>query len=482
MSLLATGLDVSKGYADVAFLDPEGRRLPHCSRRYDDTPVGHAAFTTALTQFAAQYPTAQVRIGLECSGGLERNWLATCATWTQTGSHTVYHLNALAVKRFRERELHGNTTDARSALGIAQYLRTGLRTADRPFVPREEGVLLRYRHLCNTQSRSVQLQNELQALLPSVHPDLVQYCRKGLPRWVLRLLEAYPTAPALARARPATVAKIPFITAKRAADLRTAAAASIAALRDPATGTTVRELAREIRALRVRIGRLKAELMTPLATDPVVVRLTTIPGIGPWTATVLRLELGTFTQFRSAAALVAYAGLDPRRHQSGDGEVRLRISKRGRSGVRAALHLAALSGLRWNPVLRAFYQRLKGLGKLSAVAHTACMGKLLRWAYACVRHGTDWDASHPSERAPRAPTPAPVGPEVAAPDGELPRAPRSSPEPPEIAGSLAAPVSEREAQRRRHAHARQAAKKQAATRPPEPRKAHAGSEGCSDSA
>jgi transposase len=472
MSLLALGLDISKGYADAAFLDPEGRRVPRCSRRYDDTPAGHTALRAALTQWVSQLPAARVRIGLECSGGLERNWLATCATWAQPGAHTVYHLNALAVKRFRDRELHGSTTDARSALAIAQYLRTGLRAADRPYVPRDEGLLVRYRFLCNIQDRVIQMQNELQALLPAVHPDLVQYGRRGFPQWVLQVLEQYPTAPALARARPATVARIPFVTTDRATTLITAAQASIGALRDPATGATIRDLVREIRRVQAQLTQFKAALTTALATDPVVRRLTTIPGIGLWTATVLRLELGDFAQFRSAAALVAYAGLDPRYHESGDGEFRLRISKRGRSEVRGALYMAAFSGLRWNPVLQVFYQRLVGRGKLHSVALTACMAKLLRWAYACVRQETDWDGAFESQRraTPAAPaTPAPPTEETR-PDEPHPAAV------PAVSGALTAPVSAREAQRRRQEQ------KQAAARPPEPRGVETGSGRCSRSA
>ena len=448
MMILSLGLDVSKGYADGVFLDPAGRRLPPCSGRFDDTPTGHAAVRQALSELAAQYPDARFRLGLEASGGLERNWLATLVAWTQepgqqARAHAVYHLNALAVKRFRDRELHGSTTDARSARAIAEYLRTSLRPADRPYVPREEGLLVRYRFLCNTRDRAVQLQNELHALLPAVHPDLVQYCRKGFPDWVLRLLAKYPTAPSLARARPITLARIPYLTQERALALVAAAKTSVAALGDGASGATVTALAQEIQRLQTQVAALKAELGAQLEHDPVVRRLVTIPSIGLWTAVVLRLELGDFDRFRSAAALVSYAGLDPRYHESGDGTSRYSISKRGRREVRAALYMAAFSGLQWNPVLQAFYQRLVGQGKLSSVALTACMAKLLRLAYACVTTERDWDPDYEArrrqERAAATTPTATVAPTV--PDAQV--APAS--------GSLQAPVSRREAQRRRAA-------------------------------
>jgi len=48
-----------------------------------------------------------------------------------------------------------------------------------------------------------------------------------------------------------------------------------------------------------------------------------------------------------------------------------------RSQVRAVLYMAALVATRYNPVLRAFYQRLCAAGKPKKVALTACMRKLL---------------------------------------------------------------------------------------------------------
>ena len=44
-------------------------------------------------------------------------------------------------------------------------------------------------------------------------------CTRGFPDWLLRLLAKYPTAPALGRARPATLARIPYLTPARATRL-----------------------------------------------------------------------------------------------------------------------------------------------------------------------------------------------------------------------------------------------------------------------
>ena len=55
--------------------------------------------------------------------------------------------------------------------------------------------------------------------------------------------------------------------------------------------------------------------------------------------------------------------------------------------------MATLTAARYNPVIRAFYERLKAAGKLPKVALVACMRKLLTMLNAMVRTGKPWDAS-----------------------------------------------------------------------------------------
>lgn len=55
--------------------------------------------------------------------------------------------------------------------------------------------------------------------------------------------------------------------------------------------------------------------------------------------------------------------------------------------------MCAVAGLRCNPVLQAFYARLKAQGKPSKVALTACIRKLLVTLNAMVRDRQPWDAA-----------------------------------------------------------------------------------------
>ena len=58
--------------------------------------------------------------------------------------------------------------------------------------------------------------------------------------------------------------------------------------------------------------------------------------------------------------------------------------------MRATLYMSTLVAVRYNPVLKAFYERLRITGKAAKVALTACMRKLLTILNAMVKHHTPW--------------------------------------------------------------------------------------------
>ncbi len=67
----------------------------------------------------------------------------------------------------------------------------------------------------------------------------------------------------------------------------------------------------------------------------------------------------------------------------------------GRAPVRATLYMAAVSAVRHNPPLAAFYRRLRERGKPAKVALTAVMRKLLTILNAMLKHRTTWAPATP---------------------------------------------------------------------------------------
>ena len=64
----------------------------------------------------------------------------------------------------------------------------------------------------------------------------------------------------------------------------------------------------------------------------------------------------------------------------------------GRAHVRAVLYMGTLTAVRWNPTLKAFYERLLAQGKAKKVALIACLHKLLRLLNAIIRDHQPWQA------------------------------------------------------------------------------------------
>jgi transposase len=234
----------------------------------------------------------------------------------------------------------------------------------------------------------------LQSLLPAVQPELVQYCRDGIPDWVIQLLSVYPTAEKLSKAKPKTLSKINSITQARATKLIEVARKSVASQMDDQSATVVSFWANEIKEQNQKIADLQKSLQKSLKDDPAVKIIDGIKGLGIWTSIVLRLEYGNIERFYSPEAAVAYAGLDPRIDQSGDELHNLGISRAGRIRIRAALYMPTLAAIRFNPIIRNFYNRLIADGKPEKVAIIACMRKLIHIVYACWISGKPFDPDY----------------------------------------------------------------------------------------
>ena len=161
---------------------------------------------------------------------------------------------------------------------------------------------------------------------------------------------------------------------------------------DTASPPIRRDIKALIAVLERRVAKLNDRIDAAIAADPEhserFERLQTAPSVGPGVARALLVdlpELGTLDR-RKIASLV---GVAPFARDSGrkSGQRRIRA---GRARPRTALYLAAMNGARFNPVLRALYQRLIANGKPPKVALVALARKLLTILNAMVRDRTDW--------------------------------------------------------------------------------------------
>jgi transposase len=135
--------------------------------------------------------------------------------------------------------------------------------------------------------------------------------------------------------------------------------------------------------------KLKALLQSSPAWQAKDKLLRSVPGIGPVTSfsVIADLpELGTLNR-QKISKLV---GVAPLNRDSGQQRGTRHIYG-GRAQVRRALYMAALTALRFNPVIKEFYERLCANQKPFKVAITACMHKLLNIINVMVRESTPWN-------------------------------------------------------------------------------------------
>jgi transposase len=116
--------------------------------------------------------------------------------------------------------------------------------------------------------------------------------------------------------------------------------------------------------------------------------LRSVPGVGRVMATTLLADLPELGRLdrRQIASLV---GVAPLNADSGRRRGK-RVVWGGRARVRAVLYMSTLVATRFNPTIRAFYQRLCTAGKAKKLALTACMRKLLTILNAMLRDQTTW--------------------------------------------------------------------------------------------
>ena len=123
--------------------------------------------------------------------------------------------------------------------------------------------------------------------------------------------------------------------------------------------------------------------------------LTTIPGIGNYSALVLMAEIGDIHRFSTARELCSYAGLVPSVRNSADKVMHGNITKRGSKMMRWILTEAVHSHMRYNPKspITLFYNRIKKRRGTSK-ATVAAAAKLLRWIYHMLIKGIDYSTNY----------------------------------------------------------------------------------------
>lgn len=390
------GIDVSKGFADFLLLD-HAKRVLEAPFQLEDTPQGRKKLKELVTGWLS-LGIETLYCGVESTGGYENNWYHFIKSLSKDFNIHVARLNARGVKAVSDAALKRTITDAVSAENIAVYLisfpekvhYSELKENQSETVFREGRQ--HYTYLLMLQKQKVQLVNQLEKLLYQYFGEMLIYCRHGIPGWLLRMLSSYPCAQAVVKAGSDKLSAIKGISMAKASSLLKKALDS-----EQLAGKQIRHViemtSKEILHREDLIKSEKQYLVAEYEHHPQVKLLTTLGGIGVQSGVGLMLEIEDVRRFTCCKKLVANFGVHPTFKQSGDGLWGRHMSKKGPGEVRAILYMAALSGIRCNPLLKQLYARFRAKGMKHYQAMGVVMHKLLRIIYGMLVNNTPFDAA-----------------------------------------------------------------------------------------
>jgi transposase len=340
------GLDVATKSTHVYIENEQGRRVKRLV--VPTTPAG-------LSQALEPYAERGLRMAVEA--GNQTGWICDVLRELTIKVHVVHPLKVKWIAESKKK------TDRVDAQLLAHLLRIG-------GLP--EPV-----HIPSRRSR------ELRSLLLA-RRQLVQMRTKliNIVRGLLRQQQVMLKARALTTAR------------------------GWARLRGVSVSPAVRQVVDQYEALvtatTMALTGLEEQLAARATRDDRVRRLETIPGVGPVSAQTLVAAVDTIERFPTAKKLVAYSGLAPSVRASGERVEYGRITKQGRSEIRAvwvqAAHAVMLVKDRAAQPLQRWCERIaRRRGKKTAVV--ALARKLLTIAFHLLREGTTYDTrrlQHPA--------------------------------------------------------------------------------------
>ncbi|OKS88196.1 IS110 family RNA-guided transposase [Mucilaginibacter polytrichastri] len=113
--------------------------------------------------------------------------------------------------------------------------------------------------------------------------------------------------------------------------------------------------------------------------------ITSVPSVGPVTALQIIITTNEFQDIRNPKKFACYAGVAPFKRDSGLIEGKAKISNMANKRVKALLHTCALSAVRHDPELKAYYERkTKTDGKPKMAVLNAVRNKIVLRIFACL--------------------------------------------------------------------------------------------------
>ena len=373
--MIYVGIDIAKLNHFAAAISSDGEILIEPFKFTNDYDV----FYLLLSKLAPLDQNSII-IGLESTAHYGDNLVR----FLISKDFKVCVLNPIQTSSMRKNNVRKTKTDKVDTFVIAKTLmmQDSLRFMtldDLDYIELKE--LGRFRQKLVKQRTRLKIQ--LTSYVDQVFPELQYFFKSGLHQnSVYALLKEAPTPTAIASMHMTHLAHLLEVAShghfgkEKARQLRVLAQKSVG-VNDSSLSIQITHTIEQIELLDSQLFHTELEMANLVTCLHSVIM--TIPGIGFINGGMILGEIGDIHRFSEPKKLLAFAGLDPSVHQSGNFQAqRTRMSKRGSRVLRYALINAAHNVVKNNATFKAYYdaKRAEGRTHYNALGH--CAGKLVR--------------------------------------------------------------------------------------------------------
>lgn len=386
---IVVGVDVSKQRIDFGAFRPGQRGEVH---RVEQNADGFEAFERFLEQLKAG--GQQVWVAFEPTGP----YSACLREWLRRSGWRTVQVNPYHVKRTKElRDNSPGKTDRKDCGVIADLVWGGYWREVTPLRGVYAELRARWVQWRSLSKQRTALGNQFQGLLVEWFPELGRIFKDPVCKTVRGVVRAYESPQAVAGGRLGKLRRvISAATSGRmgrmAEQIRQAAKRSVAVGEGQgARWAHMVDLLETIELIEQQQQRVRQRMEALLEGQGQAEAMLTAPGIATLTVAGLLGECGPLGDFESYGRLEKHAGMKLYEISSGQRRGRVRLSKRGRSGVRAVLGQMAILQMREGGLCRKYAQALRERGKKPGEVRVAVARKLLGLLYALARDRVAFD-------------------------------------------------------------------------------------------
>lgn len=388
MSKVFVGVDVSKDFSTAQGVDKNGKKLFYL--RFVMNSGGFSELLKAMMKCAGS--VTEITAAMESTGCYHINLFSFLSS---EGVACVV-INPLLITNFSRLSLRKTKTDKKDAQTIAQFLLANEKALSAIVFSQDTQDL---KDLARERESLTVLisgmKNDIKRLLQGTFPELEKLC-SPYGETMLHFLRQFPSARMVQAAKKRDVEKALICPTENRKRVEVSAENIIAAAKiSVASSGAAKELilSEKISTLlylqekNERITEVLIETCESLRIEELDI-IKSIDGVNDITGSTFLAELGDINKFNSYKHVIAFAGLDPSIHQSGQYEGRSTISKRGNRHLRRVIFLMTLCAVRSKNAFRDYFLRRKQEGLPPKKAILATAHKLVRVIFAMLSNKT----------------------------------------------------------------------------------------------